>query len=118
MLHASGTQLGSSVYLALTSWKTTSYSCVSNAAVLDFASDWRCRMAREGRLAFGTFELDTVAGELRKRGGKLKLQGKPLALLAMLLENAGSIVTREELRRHLWPDDTFVDFDHSLALYV
>ena len=65
-------------------------------------------------LRFDTFELDLRAGELHKHGVKLRLQGQPLQLLAILLESAGNLVTREELRSQLWPADTFVDFDHSL----
>jgi len=63
---------------------------------------------------FGVFELDLVAGELRKNGVKLRLQGQPFQVLALLLERAGEVVTREELQKTLWPSDTFVDFDHSL----
>ncbi len=67
-----------------------------------------------GIARFGTFELDLTAGELRKKGVKLRLQEQPLQVLAALLERAGDVVTREELRQRLWPSDTFVDFDHSL----
>lgn len=63
---------------------------------------------------FGLFELDHSAGELRKSGVKLRLQGQPFQVLALLLERAGEVVTREELQQKLWPSDTFVDFDHSL----
>lgn len=63
---------------------------------------------------FGVFELDFRAGDLRKNGTKLRLQGQPFQVLAILLERAGEVVTREELRQQLWPSDTFVDFDHSL----
>jgi len=63
---------------------------------------------------FGLFELDLSAGELRKGGVKLRLQGQPFQVLALLLERAGDVVTREELQQKLWPSDTFVDFDHSL----
>jgi cholera toxin transcriptional activator len=63
---------------------------------------------------FGVFELDLSAGELRKNGVKLRLQGQPFQVLALLLERVGGVVTREELRQSLWPSDTFVDFDHSL----
>jgi cholera toxin transcriptional activator len=63
---------------------------------------------------FGVFELDLSAGELRKSGVKLRLQEQPLQVLALLLERAGDVVTREELQQKLWPSDTFVDFDHSL----
>ncbi len=65
-------------------------------------------------LRFGVFELDTRAGELRKRGMKLRLQGQPLQVLEILLRRAGDLVTREELRSQLWTSDTFVDFEHSL----
>jgi TolB-like protein len=69
-------------------------------------------------IRFGVFELDLRAGELRKCGVKLKLQGKPIALLSTLLERPGEVVTREALREKLWPADMFVDFDHSLSIAV
>jgi TolB-like protein/DNA-binding winged helix-turn-helix (wHTH) protein len=65
-------------------------------------------------LRFDNFELDVRAGELRKRGVRLRLQGQPLQVLAVLLKRAGDVVTREELRAQIWTTDTFVDFDHSL----
>jgi TolB-like protein/DNA-binding winged helix-turn-helix (wHTH) protein len=65
-------------------------------------------------LRFDIFELDLRAGELRKRGVKLRLLGQPLEVLAILLQRAGDVVTREELRAQVWTADTFVDFDHSL----
>jgi TolB-like protein/DNA-binding winged helix-turn-helix (wHTH) protein/Tfp pilus assembly protein PilF len=65
-------------------------------------------------LRFDNFELDVRAGELRKHGSKLRLQGQPLHVLAALLTHAGDVVTREDLRSGIWPADTFVDFDHSL----
>lgn len=65
-------------------------------------------------LRFGVFVLDLRAGELCKQGLKVKLQERPFQILALLLENPGQVVTREELRRQLWPADTFVDFDHSV----
>ena len=63
---------------------------------------------------FGVFEVDLRAGELRRNGIKIKLQEQPFQVLALLLENAGEVVSRDEVRRRLWPADTFVDFDHSL----
>jgi DNA-binding winged helix-turn-helix (wHTH) protein len=63
---------------------------------------------------FGLFEVDLRAGELRKRGIKIKLQEQPFQVLATLLQHSGDVVTREELRQQLWPKDTFVDFDHGL----
>ncbi len=65
-------------------------------------------------LRFDAFELDLRAGELRKAGVKLRLRGQPLEVLATLLQRAGDLVTREELRARVWPANTFVDFDHSL----
>lgn len=65
-------------------------------------------------LRFDIFELDVRAGELRKNGVKLRLQGQPLQVLAALLKHPGELVTREELRAQIWQADTFVDFDHSL----
>jgi TolB-like protein/DNA-binding winged helix-turn-helix (wHTH) protein/Tfp pilus assembly protein PilF len=67
-----------------------------------------------GPLRFGVFELDLRAGELRKHGLRVRLQEQPFQLLAMLLERPGEVVTREELQKKLWPEDTFVDFDHGL----
>lgn len=63
---------------------------------------------------FGVFELDLKAGELRKQGLKIKLQEQPFQVLALLLENAGDLVPKEQLQRRIWPADTFVDFDHGL----
>jgi len=63
---------------------------------------------------FGVFEVDLHAGELRRKGSKMKLQEQPFQLLAMLLEHPGEVVTREEIHRKLWPSDTFVDFEHSI----
>lgn len=65
-------------------------------------------------LRFGVYELDLRAGELRKSGLKLRLQGQPVQVLSILLMRCGELVTHDELRKQLWPGDTFVDFDHSL----
>ena len=67
---------------------------------------------------FGVFEVEFRAGEVRKQGTRVRLQGQPFLLLVTLLKERGKVVTREELRRTLWPDDTFVDFDHSLGSAV
>jgi Tol biopolymer transport system component/DNA-binding winged helix-turn-helix (wHTH) protein len=67
---------------------------------------------------FGVFELDLHAGELRKAGVRLPLQGQPLEVLAALVECPGQLVTRDQLRQRLWPGDTFVDFDHGLSAAV
>lgn len=65
-------------------------------------------------LRFDNFDLDIRAGELRKHGVRLRLQGQPLQVLAALLSHAGDVVTREDLRAQIWAADTFVGFDHSL----
>jgi TolB-like protein/Tfp pilus assembly protein PilF len=67
---------------------------------------------------FGTFEIDVRARELRKGGIRIRLQDQPFEILAMMLERPGEIVTRDELRRRLWPAGTFVDFEHSLNAAV
>src|SRR5881396_1441366 len=66
-----------------------------------------------GRLRFGVFEVDLRAGELTKRGLRIRLQEQPFQVLATLLEKPGELVTREELREKLW-GRTVVDFDHGL----
>ena len=65
-------------------------------------------------LRFGPFDLDVRCGQLRKEGVRVKLQGQPVQILQLLLENAGQLVTRDQLRQYLWSTDTFVDFEHSL----
>lgn len=63
---------------------------------------------------FGLFALDLRAGELRKSGTRLKLAGQPIQVLQILLEHPNEVVTREDLRQRLWPDNTFVDYDLAL----
>jgi Tol biopolymer transport system component/DNA-binding winged helix-turn-helix (wHTH) protein len=63
---------------------------------------------------FGVFQFNPRTGELRKQGIKIRIEGQPAAILAMLLEHPGEMVAREELVRRLWPTGTFVDFEHSL----
>ncbi len=67
---------------------------------------------------FANFEVNLRTGELRREGSKVRLQEQPFLLLTVLLESAGEVVTREELRKRLWSEDTFVDFDHRLAVAV
>src|SRR5437868_2698416 len=67
-----------------------------------------------GAVRFGVFEVDLRAGELRKRGVKIKLQDQPFQILQILLERSGEVVTSEELRGMSWPAHTFVDFDQGL----
>jgi cholera toxin transcriptional activator len=63
---------------------------------------------------FGVFEADERTGELRKQGKRLQLQGQPLQVLLLLLARPGELVSRTEIHQRLWPDGTFVDFDHGL----
>lgn len=67
---------------------------------------------------FGLFTLDSSAGLLFRNGLRVKLQDQPFQLLALLLEKSGEVVTREEIRQHLWETNTFVDFDKSLGVAV
>src|SRR6267154_1550651 len=63
---------------------------------------------------FGLFEVDVESGKLLRQGTRVKLQDQPFRLLCLLLERAGQVVTREELRQALWSSDTYVEFDGSL----
>jgi Tol biopolymer transport system component/DNA-binding winged helix-turn-helix (wHTH) protein len=63
---------------------------------------------------FGAFELASGPGELRKHGLRLKLQDQPLRLLILLLENAGEVVTREQIQKRLWADDVYVDYENAI----
>jgi DNA-binding winged helix-turn-helix (wHTH) protein len=63
---------------------------------------------------FGAFEASVHSGELRRGGMKIHLQGQPFLVLALLLERAGDVVTREQLRDRVWPENTFVEFDYAL----
>jgi TolB-like protein/DNA-binding winged helix-turn-helix (wHTH) protein len=63
---------------------------------------------------FGVFQVDLASGELRKNDLRIKVQGQPFQVLALLLRNPGSLVTRDQLRHEVWPGHTFVDFDHAL----
>src|SRR5690242_2706757 len=71
-------------------------------------------MASGRRVRFGQFEIDGHAVELRRDGVKIRLQEQPLQILQILLEHPGEVVSREDLRKRVWPTDTFVDFDHGI----
>ena len=73
---------------------------------------------RTSCLRFGPFELDPRTGELHGNGVHVVLSEQPLRLLLALLDRPGQLITRDELRQLLWPDDTFVDFDHGLNAAV
>jgi len=69
-------------------------------------------------ICFGEFAADLETRELRRNGNRVKLQGQPFEILAILLQRPGRMVTREEFRQKLWPSDTFVDFEHGLNAAV
>lgn len=64
---------------------------------------------------FESFQLDLRAGELRKKNRRIRLQNQPFQILVLLLENAGEVVTQEQIQEKLWPDDTVVEFEHSIG---
>src|SRR5882757_9300820 len=66
------------------------------------------------KVVFGPFEYDDTSGDLRRYGVPVRLQGKPLQILCLLVSRFGQIVTRDELQRHLWEGTTFVDFEHGI----
>ncbi len=71
-------------------------------------------VGRSNVVRFGIFEVDRRARELRRQGRRVRLQEQPFQVLALLLEHAGEVVTRDELRQQLWPSSVYVDFDHGL----
>jgi len=71
-----------------------------------------------GVVRFGLFEADLHAGELRKGGTRIRLQEQPFQLLTVLLEQPGELITRDALRKRVWPENTFVEFDHALNTAV
>src|SRR5262245_25703621 len=75
-------------------------------------------MSSPAVLRFATFELNAVAGELRQHGDLLKLAPQPLKVLELLACRAGEVVTRAQIRDHLWSGDTFVDFDQGLNFCI
>ena len=66
------------------------------------------------RYRFGAFEADTATGELRRQGIRIKLNAQPFQVLLLLLDRPGQLLTREEISRELWPDGTFVDYEHGV----
>ena len=67
---------------------------------------------------FSGFELDLGAGELRRRGKRIRLQEQSLRILLLLLERPGEVVSRAQIQRRLWPDDTIVEFDYAINAAV
>lgn len=72
------------------------------------------QMSPVSRYRFGVFEANAETGELRRQGLRIKINGQPFQVLLMLLEKPGELVSREEIQQTLWPEGTFVDFDHGL----
>jgi serine/threonine-protein kinase len=72
----------------------------------------------KSRVRFGPFDLDLRRGELRKEGRRIRLQEQPFQILCMLLESPGEVISREKIRERLWPDETVVEFDHSINAAV
>ena len=66
------------------------------------------------RYKFGAFEADATVGELRRQGVRIKLNAQPFQVLSLLLERPGELLTREEISKVLWPDGTFVDYEHGV----
>src|SRR5947209_2462378 len=73
---------------------------------------------RDCTFRFGAFQLDPRSGQLRKHGIKIKLQDQPVQILVLLLERAGEVVSREDIRVKLWSENTFVDFDNAISSAV
>ena len=69
-------------------------------------------------LQFGTYEIALHSGELRKAGVRIKVQQQPLKLLEILLEHPGEVVTREQLRSRIWPNESFGDFDQAVNVAI
>ena len=76
------------------------------------------RLRHTSVLRFGTYELNPHSGELRKAGFRIRVQQQPLKLLEILLEHPGEVVTREDLRACIWPDESFGDFDQALNVAI
>jgi len=74
--------------------------------------------ALPARLRFGVFELDPKSGELREGDRRVLLQEQPFKVLLMLIERDREVATREEIKRKLWPNDTIVEFDHSINVVM
>jgi DNA-binding winged helix-turn-helix (wHTH) protein len=77
-------------------------------------SDMPAEMRPAKGYRFGVFEVNVVTGELRRRGLRVRLHAQPFAVLLMLLDRPGEMVSREEICRALWPEGTFVDYEHGL----
>ena len=86
--------------------------------MLEIPSSITAAPNRPTRLRFGPFEADLEKGELRKEGSRVRLSAQPFRALALLATRPGQVVSREELRREIWGDDTFVDFEGGLNFCI
>src|ERR1700674_2278266 len=89
--------------------------------VLDFCAQAKCAMEPlrpNSVVRFGTFEVSFQSGEVRKSGLRIKVQQQPMKLLEILLQRPGEVVTREELRSQVWPNESFGDFDQALNISI
>lgn len=101
--------LGRVLYARKISSERETFSSVHIAGVVFVVDSRSC-----GVIRFGLFEAHLHSGELRKDGIRIHLQEQPFQVLTVLLQHAGELVTREQLRQQVWPQDTFVEFDHAL----
>jgi TolB-like protein/DNA-binding SARP family transcriptional activator len=95
-------------------WQFSLHAKAGEAVSKGLGSTVTARSKMDNLTRFGPFDVDLRTGELRKKGLRIRLQHKPFQILSLLLEHPGELVTREELHRRLWPDETFVDFDNGL----
>src|ERR1700752_4656951 len=89
--------------------------------MLDFRAKPKCAMASphsNSIVRFGTYEVSLQSGEVRKAGLRIRVQQQPMKLLEILLEHPGEVVTREELRSRVWPNESFGDFDQALNIAI
>src|SRR6202035_3298313 len=89
--------------------------------MLDFREKAKCVMKSpppNSVVRFGTYEVSLQSGEVRKSGLRIRVQQQPMKLLQILLERPREVVTREELRKRVWPDESFGDFDQALNIAV
>jgi TolB-like protein/DNA-binding winged helix-turn-helix (wHTH) protein/Flp pilus assembly protein TadD len=92
---------------------------LAQAKVLDFRPKPNMEPLRQVFVVrFGTYEVSFQSGEVRKAGVKIRVQQQPLKLLEVLLERPGEVVTREELRSRVWPDESFGDFDQAVNIAI
>lgn len=110
--------------LRVNSESTLSQLCSTGEVVLDsrhlVAGNHRIYVPSQSPRAirFGAFVAELRSGELYKAGTQVRLQEQPFKILTMLLARRGEVVTRDELRDKIWPDGTFVDFDHGINVAI